>query len=145
MHTIGMKGYHGNICHFQKGVQTCGLPCNHLTPVARHNSLGYSSHSEMSLLSRMYQRCRGAVGLGCQPASRERLIFITHCTAILIIIEGQLQVFRSKLVLINVESCFMALNYSENGSSKQCTITDDVSLVPYPKHWRITPCKHILE
>jgi hypothetical protein len=42
-------------------------------------------------------------------------------TAILIIIEGQLQVFQrfssSKLVLKTVESCFMALNYCGNGST----------------------------
>jgi hypothetical protein len=37
------------------------------------------------------------------------------CTAILIIIEGQLQVFQlfssTKLVLKTIESCFVALNY----------------------------------
>ncbi len=42
-------------------------------------------------------------------------------TAILIIIEGQFQVSQrfssSNLVLKTVESCFMALNYYENGSS----------------------------
>ncbi len=41
--------------------------------------------------------------------------------AILIIFEGQLQVFQrfssSKLVPKTVESCFVALNYYENGSS----------------------------
>ncbi len=41
-------------------------------------------------------------------------------TAILIIIDVQFQVFqrfsRSKLVLKTVESCFVALNYYENGS-----------------------------
>jgi hypothetical protein len=41
-------------------------------------------------------------------------------TAIPIIIEGQLQDFQrfssSKLVLQTVESCFVALNYYENGS-----------------------------
>jgi hypothetical protein len=46
--------------------------------------------------------------------------FECECTAILIIIEGQLQVFQrfssSKLVLKAVESCFVALNYYENGS-----------------------------
>ncbi len=43
-------------------------------------------------------------------------------TAILIIIEGQFQVFerfsRSKLVLKIVESRFVALNYYENGSRR---------------------------
>jgi hypothetical protein len=43
-------------------------------------------------------------------------------TAILIIMEGQFQAFQrfasSKLVLKTVESCFAALNYYENGSSK---------------------------
>ncbi len=42
-------------------------------------------------------------------------------TAILIIIEGPFQVFQrffsSKLVLKTVESCFVALNYCENGST----------------------------
>ncbi len=42
-------------------------------------------------------------------------------TAILIIIEGQFQAFQrvssSKLVLKTVESCFVALNYYENGST----------------------------
>jgi hypothetical protein len=41
-------------------------------------------------------------------------------TAILIILEGQFQVFQrfssGKLVLKTVESCFVALNYYENGS-----------------------------
>ncbi len=41
--------------------------------------------------------------------------------AILIIIEGQLQVFQqfssSKLVLKTVESCYTPLNYYKNGSS----------------------------
>jgi hypothetical protein len=41
-------------------------------------------------------------------------------TAIPIIIEGQFQAFQrfssSKLVLKTVESCFVALNYYENGS-----------------------------
>ena len=46
----------------------------------------------------------------------------THkATAFLIILEGQFQVFQrfssSKLVLETVESCFMALNYHENGST----------------------------
>jgi hypothetical protein len=44
-------------------------------------------------------------------------------TAILMIIEGQFQAFQqfssSKLVLKSVESCFVALNYYENGS-KRC-------------------------
>ncbi len=43
-------------------------------------------------------------------------------TAIPIIIEGQFQIFqrfsRSKLVLKAVESCFMALNYYGNGSTR---------------------------
>ncbi len=41
-------------------------------------------------------------------------------TAILIIIEGQLQVFQqfssSKLVIKTVESCYTALNYYENSA-----------------------------
>jgi hypothetical protein len=41
-------------------------------------------------------------------------------TAILMIIEGQLQAFQrfsiSELVLKTVESCFASLNYYENGS-----------------------------
>ncbi len=44
------------------------------------------------------------------------------CTFIPIIIEGLFQVFHqfpsSKLVLQTVESCFVALNYYENGSSE---------------------------
>ncbi len=46
----------------------------------------------------------------------------TNCTptAILMIIEGQFQTFQrfssGKLVLKAVESCFVALNYYENGS-----------------------------
>jgi hypothetical protein len=44
-------------------------------------------------------------------------------TAILILIEGQLQVFQrfssSKLVLKTVKSCFVALNYCENDGSSQ--------------------------
>jgi hypothetical protein len=44
-------------------------------------------------------------------------------TAILIITEGQFQVFQrfssSKLVLKTVESCFVALNYYGNGSTKR--------------------------
>ncbi len=46
--------------------------------------------------------------------------FVSRSTAILIIIEGQLQDFQrfssSKPVLKTVESCFMALIYYENGS-----------------------------
>jgi hypothetical protein len=42
-------------------------------------------------------------------------------TSILIIFEGQLQAIQrlssSKLVLKTVESCFVALNYYENGST----------------------------
>ncbi len=38
-------------------------------------------------------------------------------TAILIIIEGQLQFSSSKLVLKTVENGYVALNYYENGSS----------------------------
>ncbi len=45
-------------------------------------------------------------------------------TAIPIIIEGQFQVFQrfssSKLVLQTVESCFVTLNYSGNGSTSTC-------------------------
>ncbi len=45
---------------------------------------------------------------------------MTMATAILIIIEGQFQIFQrfssSKLVLRTVESCFVALNYYGNGS-----------------------------
>ncbi len=44
-----------------------------------------------------------------------------HATAILVITEGQFQVFQRfssyKLVLKTVESCLAALNYHENGSS----------------------------
>jgi hypothetical protein len=53
-----------------------------------------------------------------------------HCvyTAILIIFEGQLQVFQrfssSKLVLKTVESCFMALNHYGNGSRSHRSRTD---------------------
>jgi hypothetical protein len=52
---------------------------------------------------------------------------VNYCTAILIIIEGQLQVFQrfssSKLVLKTVESCFMALNHYGNGSKTWCQST----------------------
>jgi hypothetical protein len=45
-------------------------------------------------------------------------------TAILIMIESQLQVFQrfpsSKRVLKTVESCFAAFNYHENGSTCKC-------------------------
>ena len=48
------------------------------------------------------------------------MMMVLH-TAIPIIIEGQFQVFQrfssSKLVLETVESCFVALNYYEKGSS----------------------------
>jgi hypothetical protein len=49
----------------------------------------------------------------------------THTrTAIPMIIEGQFQVFQrfssSKPVLKTVESCFVALNYDGNGSTKSC-------------------------
>ncbi len=51
-------------------VYSCWLPCNHQTLVAHHSLSGYSLHLGMSLLSRMYQRCRDAEVLGCQPASK---------------------------------------------------------------------------
>ncbi len=58
----------------------------------------------------------------------------TNPTAILIIIEGQFQIFQrlssSKLVLKTVESCFTVLNYYENGSMTY-TCTFDMSAVAF--------------
>ena len=51
---------------------------------------------------------------------KSKVAIINVHTAILIIIESQFQVFQrfssGKLVLKTVESCFVALNYHENGS-----------------------------
>jgi hypothetical protein len=52
----------------------------------------------------------------------QKYIEHVNATAILIIIEGLLQVFQrfssSKLVLKTVERCFVSLKYYENGSSR---------------------------
>jgi hypothetical protein len=59
-------------------------------------------------------------------------VCVESCTAILIIIEGQFQVFQrfssGKLALKTVESRFVALNYYENGSklSPSCLPLRDI-------------------
>jgi hypothetical protein len=68
--------------------------------------------------------CVSSLREGTKSLDPEILLQYKHTkdTAILIIIKGQFQVFQrfssSKLVLETVESCFVALNYYENGSTR---------------------------
>ncbi len=61
----------------------------------------------------------------CNPSAAQYSKILSY-TAILILIEGQLQAFqrfsRSKLVLKTVESCFVTLNYYENDSMRFCVL-----------------------
>jgi hypothetical protein len=72
-----------------------------------------------------YRPVRQLVRTHKHAHSRTHIRFSSANTAILIIIEGQLQAFQrfpsSKLVLQTVGSRFVTLNYYENGSKTTCT------------------------
>ncbi len=93
---------------YSDGLLTHGAECN------------AAACTSVSLENKGIRYFNGSVFAGMSAVTDMWVGHFLQCTAILIIFEGQFQIVQllssSKLVLKDVESCFVALNYHENGS-----------------------------